>query len=176
VPQVVRCTPDYLMRAFFRRLTSLNVLPDGQIVGASHQMISDQLEEPFQLLICPINLPVDRLYEIDKFGTIFDGVFHIYYRHRNMDDPAWTDDTWLNDPVSGYYAKQHKSFLALSSWWPTGDLADAKQNMYLTTGPMRCKTWNEVRRRKWTDRSLGEGMLEIRARFVFDQDQLAPNS
>jgi hypothetical protein len=162
------------MRVMTRRLAALNVLPGGQIVGGSLQFISPQTEEPFQVQISPINLPTDHLHQVDKFGTIYDGVFHIYYRHRDMNDPAWGDDIWLNDPVSGYYAVKQKSFVALHSWWPSGDLPDSKIGQFLTTMPLHCKTWNEVRRRKYQDRSLGEGMFEIRARFVFDQDQLSP--
>jgi hypothetical protein len=178
MPVVVRCTPDYLMRVMFRRLVALNVLPGGQIVGGSLQAMSPQTEEPLQISIFPINLPIDPLHKLDKYGTIYEGVFHIYYRHRNFDDPAWTDDNWLNNPaaatIPGYYAVLHASFLALSSWWPTGDLADDKAGQFLTTKPIECRTWNEVRRRKFRDRSMGEGMFEIRPRFVFDQDQLQP--
>ena len=86
-----RCSPQYLMGVMFRRLMLKNVLPNGPIVEAPHQMMSSQLQEPFQLLICPINLPIDLDNEVDNFGTIINGVFHIYYRHRNMDDAAWAD-------------------------------------------------------------------------------------
>lgn len=163
------------MRAIFRRLIAQSVLPDGPIVGGSHQMMSNQLQEPFQLLICPINMPVDPDNDLHKYGTITNGVFHIYYRHRNMDDPAFTDDIWLNEAQTGYYAKLMPVFQALNGWWPVGDLADNKQGKKLTTLPLLCKTWNEPRR-KYDDRSIGEGMFEIRGRFILDQLQNGPTA
>lgn len=168
-----RCTPDYLMRVIMRRLIARDVLPDGPIVGGSHQMMSDQLQEPFQILICPINLPTDNSCDADVYGTITNGVFHVYYRHRDILDTANTDDVWLNDPDFGYYAKLTKAMRALRGWWPIGDLADSKENRLLTTNVLKVHTFNEPRR-KYVDRSLGEGMFEVRARFVMDQEQVGP--
>ena len=169
-----RCSPNYLMRVIFRRLIAKNVLPNGPIVGASHQMMSSQLQEPFQLLICPINLPIDLDNEVDNFGTIVNGVFHVYYRHRNMDDAAFTDDIWLNDPDTGYYVTLTRAARALNGWFPTGDLADAKLGKILTTNVLKVKTFNEPRRAGWSDRTIGEGMFEIRARYVMEADTLDP--
>jgi len=171
--QKARVTPDYLMRVMFRRLEAKNVLPTGTIVGGSHQMMSANLHEPMQLLICPINLPTDTSTDIDNFGTLTDGVFHIYFRNRNGLDMPITDDIWLNDPDFGYYAVLSKSYRALSAWWPQGDLPDAKQGKLLTSYPLKCKTFNEPRR-SWSDRTMGEGMFEIRARFMMEVDTVDP--
>lgn len=171
---IKRCNPAYLMNAIVARLVSQNVLQgQGMIVGASHQMLSAETQEPFQMLLCPITLMPDKQNEADGFGSITEGTFHIYYRHRNMDDPAYADQIWLNGDT-GYYETQARAYRALVPFWPVGTLADAKNGYLLTTGPLKVGMWNEPRRRKWADRSLGEGMFEIRARFILEVDTVDP--
>ncbi len=174
----VPVSTNYLIRVMYRRLVLKDVLPNGTTIAASHQMMSSNLHEPFQLFICPINQPIDADNEVDNFGTITNGVFHIYYRHRGMDDAAFDDDIWLNDPDTGYYATLTRAYRALNGWWPVGDLigpdTDSKTGKLLTTNVLKCKTFNEPRRANWSDRTMGEGMFEIRARYILEVDTLNP--
>ena len=171
---LARCNPDYLMNAIVQRLIDQDVLQGaGPIVGSSHQMLSPETQEPIQMLLCPITIMPDKDNYADGFGTIMQGIFHIYYRHCNMEDAAWSDQTWLNGP-SGYYQVQARAMRALVPFWPVGTLADSKNGKRLTTTPLIVGMWNEPRRRKWVDRSLGEGMIEIRARFIAETNTLDP--
>lgn len=161
------CTPDYLMNVIARRLEARNALPSGAIV-ISEQMMTQQLHEPWQLVITPINMPLDKSNDIGLYGTIMQSVFHIYYRHRNMVDIPMSREEWLASPeiMQGFYATLGVSYDALVDWWPQGDLPDDKQGKLLTTRPIEVNYWNEPRT-SYRDKNLGEGMFEIRCRYRY---------
>ncbi len=165
MPSRTDCTPDYLMNVMLRRLNAKNCLPEGAIT-ISEQMMTQQLHEPWQLIICPLNMPIDKANNIGLYGTIQQSVFHIYYRHRHIVDEPMSREQWLaNDTImEGYYATLKPAYDALVDWFPVGDLADGKQGKLLTTRPIEANYWNEPRT-SYRDKNIGEGMFEIRARY-----------
>lgn len=163
--QRTTCTQDYLLNVIKRRLEARNALPEGAIT-IDTQMMTTQQHEPWQLVVVPINSPVDNQNNIGLYGTIMQSVIHVYYRHRSMVDTPMTREEWLASPtiMEGFYATLNVSYDALVDWWPQGDLADSKNGKLLTTRPLEANYFNEPRT-SYRDRFIGEGMFELRARY-----------
>lgn len=159
------CTIDYLLNVCLRRLQDKAVLTAGEL-AITTKMMTNEMQEPWQIILCPINAPNDKANNIGLYGSIQQLIFHVYYRHRNMLDGPMERTTWLADAnvMDGYYSTLKTAYDALVDWWPQGDLADEKAGKLLTTVPLVANYYNEPRE-KWADPNMGEGMFEIRCRF-----------